>query len=167
MVAVKHPDLKPIYLHYVGKGVLPELTITSHPSSKGSFAWYLGGAIAEEGVHRSDEEQKAVAQAYLARLFSWKYPKVVFDEAHYECFSLVRAERFNHGKRPDGVGIWSSQNAFMGWPTKLTLAPALVEEIFHRMDFSGKIGVDCALLKAQLDPLPKAQWGKAWWESDE
>jgi hypothetical protein len=166
MVMVKHPELKPIYLHYVGRGVLPELTITAHLTSTGEWAWYLGGVIAEEGVNRSDDAQQVAAKAYLKTLFGWKYSEEVFEEAHYECLSVARAEIFNHGKRPDRIGIWSSGNALMGWPTKLTLAPALVEEVCHRIPFFLEDRIDLEALKLQIQGLPTAAFAKALWESD-
>ncbi len=161
MLMLKHPDLWPIYVHYVGKGVLPELTITSHQTSRGAWIWYLGGAIAEAGVHRSDAEQIKAAEALLEDHFAWRSQKIDFTRADYHCWDIARAEIFNQGKRPESFGLFSQGNFFVGWPTKLTLAPALVEAILQKMHFESLQTLEG---KDLLKFFQKADFAKTPWE---
>ena len=178
MVMVKHPALRPIYAHYVGMGTVPELTVTSHPLSDDSNAekqqwiWYLGGAIAEEGVSRPDAEQYLAAVKLMKQRFPWLLDKINFEEAEYALLEINRAEVFNHGKRPDSYGIVERGNALFAWPTKLTLAPALVHEVMKKISFclesSDREKNQDSLsqnLGHYLNQLPKAFIAKAPWEN--
>jgi hypothetical protein len=173
MVMVKHPALRPVYAHYVGSGILPELTITSHELPEGGWIWYLGGVIAETGVNRSNAEQYQAAAKLLKQRFSW----LDLTGAEYAVLDISRAEIFNHGKRPDHYGIGEIGNTFFVWPTKLTLAPALAQTVLdlmgtrreevghtaHSVSAEAKKMLENNMEKV-LENFPKALLGRFPWE---
>jgi FAD dependent oxidoreductase len=164
MVMVKHPALAPIYVHSVGLGSVPEMTITAHPL-EGQWIWYLGGKLAEEGVARSEQDQWKMAARWLKEKLAWKLNPIAFDEAEYASLRIDRAEIFNGGKRPDSVGIVAQGNVFCGWPTKLTLAPLLVETLIRQLPLTLNSGsIDPKLLSFPKAPFGKTPWEMAKWE---
>jgi hypothetical protein len=128
-VRVRHPA--PAYLHCIGDsiGMTPRLTITSHPCHEGrtgEWIWYLGGELAESGVHRDATSQQAYARAELTTLFPW----VDFSGATWHSFLINRAEpRINDLQRPDNAFVSSYANLMVCWPTKLSLCPNLGDRV--------------------------------------
>ncbi|MEM9622213.1 MAG: FAD-dependent oxidoreductase [Pseudomonadota bacterium] len=108
----------------------PRLTITSHASSNG-LIWYLGGLLASEGVHLSDEEQCARAAAELTTCVPW----LDWRGASYEALSVNRAEpRQTSGSRPDEAYAAKQDNFIQCFPTKLTLAPDLGDRVLALLE---------------------------------
>lgn len=136
MVMVRHAISEPLYVHCVSDrlSMTPEMTITSHTNGAGQPVWYLGGEIAEQGVHQTDEELIKTAQRKLREMFPW----CDLANASWDTLAVDRAEEKQPGgKRPDNVSIAQSNNLMVCWPTKLTLAPNLANQVLARMQDSG------------------------------
>jgi len=136
MVIVKHRFTDPLYVHCVSDQLTatPELTITTHRCRDGRTAWYLGGELAESGVHRDADAQAAAARALLSDLFPW----CNLADAQVSSFTIDRAEaRQPDGTRPDGVSIAQAGRLLCCWPTKLTLAPLLAGRVMELLDGEG------------------------------
>lgn len=128
MVIAKHTFAHPLYAHCLGLAALPRVTITTHETSDGKFAWYIGGQIAEEGVKRDTNEQIAVTRKELQELFPW----MDFSTVEFKTFFVNRAEAAQaNGKRPDSCFMEEIGNNIVAWPTKLALAPMLAQQIIE------------------------------------
>ena len=130
MTLVKHQHPHPIYVHCVAEQLTatPEVTITTHNCRDGDVAWYLGGELAESGAHRSPEAQIQAAQLKLSELFPW----CDLSKAQWHSFFINRAEASTKdGKRPENASIHQYKNIVRCWPSKLTLAPVLGQQILE------------------------------------
>lgn len=128
MVMVKHRIESPLFVHCVSDKLTmtPEVTITSHHTGAGEPVWYLGGELAEQGAGQSPDTLVATARTKLADLFPW----CDFTQATWSTLAIDRAEMAQpDGTRPDDAAAVSRHNLIVGWPTKLTLAPALADSI--------------------------------------
>ncbi|MDX1902256.1 MAG: FAD-dependent oxidoreductase [Gammaproteobacteria bacterium] len=131
MVMVKHHFDYPVYAHCVGLSSVPRMTITTHRAHDGKYIWYIGGQIAEEGVHRDTARQCEVAKQELQALFPW----LDFSTAAFASFPIDRAEAEQPGqRRPDSFTVKEIANYFVAWPTKLAFAPLLAENILQKLD---------------------------------
>ena len=132
MVYFKQRDLPQIYVHCIGDSfsLSPKLTVTSHQDVKGDTVWYLGGEIAESGVGKSETEQITAAQCAISREFPW----LDCSSAEWRCFTINRSEaNINGNHRPDDAYFLRDKNILAAWPTKLTLTPALAEQILQNL----------------------------------
>lgn len=128
MTIVKHNHHFPIHVHCVADQLTatPEVTITTHKCSDGSSAWYLGGELAESGANRTQEEQIDVAKNKILELFPW----CDLSNARWHSFFINRAEALTrNGKRPETASIHQYLNIALCWPSKLTLAPNLGQQM--------------------------------------
>ena len=132
-VMVRHKDLQPLYAHCVGTDSKPRLTISSH-AVDGQTIWYLGGQLAEEGVHLSAADLIKRAQHEMATLFSW----IDWREAEWATLRVDRAEPAQAGLlRPDNAWLSACDaltHCVVAWPTKLTLAPNLGNLLISYLD---------------------------------
>ncbi len=120
-------ELPPIFAHAVSlkSGDKPRVTFTSHPLNNGN-AWYLGGAIAETGVNRSEQAQIEFARKEMADLLPW----ISFEHCEFSTLHIDRAEAGQtENLRPDAPYAARFSNTIVCWPTKLTLAPMLGDEV--------------------------------------
>ena len=131
-VMVRHPDLPPLYGHWLAGAARaePRLTITSHrdgrESGTGDLVWYLGGQLATEGAGRSAEAQRRQARLDLETCFPW----MDWSLAAIDTFRIDRAEpRQRNRLRPDHAFAQASGRCILCWPTKLTLAPDLCDRV--------------------------------------
>ncbi len=128
-VMVRHRLPHRFYGHCLGAETTPRLTISSHPLSDGSQAWYLGGSLAEKGAHQSTDEVIAHAQRELAELMPW----LDLSTADWAALPVSRAEpRQRNLARPDNAfAAWADcpGAVIAAWPTKLTLSPHLAAEV--------------------------------------
>ncbi len=130
MTIVKHEHPFPIHVHCVADQLTatPEVTITTHKCKDGKSAWYLGGEIAESGATRTHEEQIKAAQNKLNELFPW----CDLTNAQWHSFFINRAEALTkNGARPETASIHQYKNISLCWPSKLTLAPNLGQQIVN------------------------------------
>lgn len=194
MTAVRLSSPAPAYLHCIGDsfGMTPRLTVTCHPTQQADeWIWYLGGEIAETGVHRSPAEQFAAARQMLSSLFPWlSVPPAPAPPApvtpasasptgthtpaelsRWHSFFINRAEpRVADLKRPDTAYVEQRDAMLVCWPTKLTLCPDLGDVVLSRL--AGQLNTDrrdLAVYQKTLErlagSLPYAKIGTAPWES--
>lgn len=135
-VMVKHRYPYRFYGHCLGAEKTPRLTISSHPCADDSQVWYLGGSLAEHGVQQSEEELIAAAKRELADLLPW----VDLSGAEWATLRIDRAEpRQLNFARPDKAAAMATDrcpNVIAAWPTKLTLAPNLADEVIGMLEKS-------------------------------
>jgi FAD dependent oxidoreductase len=134
-VLVKHKHPFVFFGHCLGAETTPRLTISTHSLNQHERVWYLGGSLAEKGVGMDAEHLIAQAQFQLNDLLPW----VDLTGAEWATLPINRAEpRQANFARPDNAFVSPVQgcrNAMVAWPTKLTLAPNLanqVLELFHQ-----------------------------------
>ncbi|MGV8916398.1 MAG: NAD(P)/FAD-dependent oxidoreductase [Pseudomonas sp.] len=135
MVMVKGPTLKPLYAHCLGAGPKPRVTVTTHPAADGQWVWYLGGDLTEaDGVAREPAAQIAAAKKEMSNLLPW----VDFSQAQWATLRIDRAEPAQAGLvRPDSAFLFSKKNLFVGWPTKLALAPDFADRVLEKLARDG------------------------------
>jgi len=127
-VMVRAEGLPVTYAHAVSAaaGAKPRVTITTHLTEGGDTVWYLGGNLAETGVARDNAAQIAFARKEMASLFPW----LDWHAADWRAFLIDRAEPAQEDHdRPDSPFYACSGNAIVCWPTKLTLAPLLADQV--------------------------------------
>jgi len=132
MVYIKKAGLPSLHVHCIGNdfSLTPELTVTSHLAADGDQVWYLGGELAESGVGKSSIDLIAAAKKRIADFFPW----VDISDAHWQCFSINRAEAKMAGNhRPDYPYMNQLHNMIVSWPTKLTLTPALGDLVLEAL----------------------------------
>ncbi|WP_261843399.1 FAD-dependent oxidoreductase [Aliamphritea ceti] len=158
MVVVRHSANLPVFAHCIGAGSKPLVTITSHPTTNGEQAWYLGGDLAETGVQRSAEEQIIHAKKLLQDLLPW----IELPNARWATLRIDRAEPKQSAlTRPDSAFAQAVNNGIIGWPTKLALAPDMSDQILKLLDEQG-----VKPITASTDiQLPGAQVAEPVWET--
>ena len=167
-VLVRHPALPPLYAHCV-TGIRrpePRLTITSHEDGQGGLLWYLGGALATDGIDRSEAEQITAAEEELRRCVPW----LDWTEATFETLRIDRAEPAQSGGgRPDEAYVTSitghdhQGRCQVCWPTKLSLAPDLADRVASEM-MADPTRPTTGRAAAEL-PLPRPALGQPRWVS--
>ena len=170
-VWLRAPDLAPLYAHFLGAGRIPRLTVSTHSSRSGDPVWYLGGALAEQGVRRGGGEQISAARAELAALLpGWKQPAEGWHSVRVD-----RAELKQEGlRRPAGPYVRRHRafsNLIVVWPTKLALAPAAARQVHSLLPARhGPSQGDSSLPRAKpslpeaLASLPPAPLARPPWD---
>ena len=164
MVWLKADNLPKLYLHSMQKTDKPLITISSHNinnnnNNNNKYIWYLGGDLAETGCELSEDKQIKRAKDILDDLFPDLFKNL--DKKSIQCGSVKinRAEGAQaNNKRPDGPVIIEKDNIITAWPTKLTFAPLVAEEIFSQI-----ININNNNLNNILT-LPKAKIYTPIWE---
>ena len=168
MVLVRGP-LPVVYGHCVaGLSDKPRVTIGTQddPAMPGRRVWYIGGQIAEAGVHRDAQAQIAEAKRELAACIPW----VTLDGLEW---GTCRWERFEgltaSGDRPDepviveltpGGGASNPGPRLLAiWPTKLAFAPLVGERVSAMLTADQPLadlnpGVGTPWRHATIAPLP-------------
>lgn len=124
MVLAKFPEPNILYGHYVGNGILPQLTVTTHKNHDGEYIWYIGGKIAETGIYLSQEQQIIQAKVEINNIFPW------LDTSQWQWVTTLvnRAEPLQANNiKPDHALVSHNKNAIVAWPTKLTITPIMVD----------------------------------------
>lgn len=128
-VMLKHHHPFDFYGHCLGRETTPRLTISSHRLPDGGHVWYLGGGLAEKGAHMDAETLIARAQEELTDLIPW----IDLAGAEWACLPVDRAEPLQPSfARPENAFVTpvaGASNLLVGWPTKLTLAPNLANQV--------------------------------------
>lgn len=116
--------LPPLFGHCIVGGKT-QLTVTT----PGPGLWQIGGEIAERLAHEPDDN--------LVRRKAWdeirrRLPGLDLARAEITIYRAVRAEsRTSDQRRPSGVHVGRvAPRIIVAWPTKLSLAPVLAEEVF-------------------------------------
>lgn len=153
----------PFYAHCITADPRPRMTITAHPHGEG-YVWYLGGIVAEYGLGKSDDQAIAFARKELETLFPW----IDWRDKEWACYQVDRAEPYFDGNfLKAGPEYIFSGSIALGWPTKLTFAPALASQIelwLKSIEFDGtKSGEETRRLDSHLE-LGKYPWEDALWQ---
>ncbi|MEX1033921.1 MAG: FAD-dependent oxidoreductase [Cellvibrionaceae bacterium] len=163
-VWVKHDFPHEFFGHCLGADTTPRISISTHPASDGSRVWSLGGSVAEAGAKQSTSEVIAAAQREMKQLLPW----VDLNGAHWTAARIDRAEaRQRNFLRPDKAFAKSAEgidNVIIGWPTKLTLAPNLANEVLQILEQRELVPSACDDLPA-LRTLPPPPLAQAPWEA--
>ncbi len=107
----------------------PRLTITSYGEGA-DLVWYVGGLLATTGVQRSDAAQIEFARRELVHCIPW----LDWRGADYTTFQVDRAEPLQRGGvRPDEAYVAKIDNFVQCFPTKLTLAPDLGDQVLREL----------------------------------
>jgi glycerol-3-phosphate dehydrogenase len=156
---VKHDYPHPLYAHCAGSNPSPRLTISSHPLADGKWVWYLGGDLATENIDASAGELIDKAKRELNALFPW----VNFGRTEWATLRIDRAEPKQKGLlKPDQAFAAQASgyaNIIVAWPTKLTLAPNMADEVEQLLDMAPRqlpLPAVCSQLIAP--PLAKPCW---------
>lgn len=165
MVMVKTPFYYPLYAHCMGVGPRPRVTITTHRLANGEAVWYLGGAIAEDGVALDSDAQMKAAKILLESLFPW----LDFSAAMFATLMVDRAEPHQkNGMKPETMFTHTNANVTIAWPIKLAFAPLLADAILARLQTQDH-HTEAADLSALRDwpapPLAKPAWETCTWKS--
>lgn len=133
-VLVKHHYPFPLYAHCMGTNPSPRITISSHQCQDGKNAWYLGGDLATNGVNQDDDTLIAKAKDELEDLFPW----LDFSNSEWATLYIDRAEPKQSGLiKPDKAFAEIASgcsNVIVSWPTKLTLAPNMADEVTRLLE---------------------------------
>ena len=147
-----------MYAHCLGASVNPRVTITSHRDLHENIVWYLGGQLAEDGVHRDNAAQIDSAKAELADLFPW----LDLSASQWATLDIDRAEvRRADGARPATFHTEEHGDIITAWPTKLALAPLLARDVLARVNAAG---IDIAT--GELPAWPTAPFAEAPWREE-
>jgi glycerol-3-phosphate dehydrogenase len=163
-VLVRHEFPESFYGHCMGGNPSPRLSISSHRCLDGRPVWYLGGDLATAGADDEPEGLIDRARAELRELMPW----IDFGRTDWATLRLDRAEpRQSALVRPDCAFVGSLDsvdNALAAWPTKLTLAPDLADQIERQLVAAN------VLPRHRPDPAPLAGLGRppvasAYWDT--
>lgn len=163
-VIIKHDYPHPFYGHCLGADKTPRLTISSHKAKDGKWVWYLGGSLAEKGVTQSAEELINCAKQELHKLMPW----VDLGNAQWSTLAVDRAEpKQKNFARPDQAFIGSLDNidnAAVAWPTKLTLAPNLSNEVLRLLQQKNILPANSNSINSLNTLLPIASIADSPWD---
>ena len=153
-VLVRHRYRQPLFGHCIGTNPSPRITLSTHHTAAGEPVWYLGGDLATDGA---DEEPRRLidrARRELAGLLPW----IDFGASEWRTLRLDRAEpRQSAVLRPERAFVGSVDsvaNVLVAWPTKLSLAPDLGNEVERQL------AVAAVLPRHEPDLTPLAAMGR-------
>ena len=152
---VRHAYPHPMFAHCLTglRRPEPRLTITSHPVDDGAL-WYLGGALASDGVDMTAEALGRHALGELRACVPW----INWEGAQVETLRIDRAEPLHpKGKRPDQAFAEAYGPVIVCWPTKLSLTPDLGDRVAPLLSAPAKTNPPTL-------SLPPASLGHAPWE---
>ena len=119
----------PLHGHCV-RGGKPWLTITSAEATDGELVWQIGGDLAEQGVKMTPQDTIELA----AKSLRTALPSCPVDALQWATYEAHRAEQSDEdGYRPDLPGLREDGCILTAWPTKLALAPLLVDELLEKL----------------------------------
>jgi hypothetical protein len=123
-----------LYGHGIAGQPKPRVTVTSHPLNTGGYVWYLGGNIAEEGAKLPEPEAISFAKKEMQEIF----PHLDWEQKEWASWCGDRAEPFDAaGQLPPGPYIQQQGSVMIAWPTKLTFAPALADQVIALLQQRG------------------------------
>ena len=121
-----------VFGHQLGHGSKPKLSVSTHEFAGAQYL-YLGGQLAEEGVHLDDDKLCHRAVCAVLEALRWLDPVIETTRI----FRINRAEpSTNEGNRPDTAFVAKCNNLIVTWPTKLALAPALADQILPMLEIN-------------------------------
>ena len=121
-----------VFGHQLGGGSKPKLSVSTH-EFEGAQYLYLGGQLAENGVHLDDDNLRHRAVRAVSEALRWLEPIIETTRI----FRVNRAEpSTNEGNRPDTAFVTKRNNLIVTWPIKLALAPALADQILPMLEIT-------------------------------
>ncbi|MDB4021431.1 FAD-dependent oxidoreductase [Litorivicinus sp.] len=118
-----------IFGHQLGHSSKPKVTVSTHEINDKQYL-YLGGQLAEDGVLCTDLVQIKKIEKTVGEAIPWLKP----DIESTQVFRINRAEPYTEkGNRPDAAFVQPMAGAFVCWPTKLSLAPALADKLLDAL----------------------------------
>ncbi|HEY1265692.1 MAG TPA: FAD-dependent oxidoreductase [Candidatus Binatia bacterium] len=117
-------ELPPLFGHCIVGGKT-QLTITS-PEKR---IWQIGGEVAEKLAGETDDN---AARQFALKEIHTRLPALDLTDIEIAIYRAVRAEaRTADQRRPSGVHAGElAPGVIAGWPTKLSMAPVLADEVF-------------------------------------
>lgn len=165
-VMVRHKHLHALYAHCVGTDSKPRLTISSHRDGE-KMVWYLGGQLAEDGVHCAADELIERARKEIVELFPW----LDWRDAEWSTLCVDRAEPAQPGLlRPDNAWLSPCEGlpqCLAAWPTKLTLVPNLGNLLLAYLAQQKIVPVHDGVVPAgvkRMAAIAPAPWQNARWK---
>jgi hypothetical protein len=140
-----------------------QLTITT--PSQG--IWQVGGEIAEQLAH--EENRESVRRMAAREIRRW-LPGLDLSGVEIAIYRAIRSEaRTAQHRRPSGVHVSCvAPRMIVAWPTKLSLAPVLADEVFAlvTMDLKQPGGYDEPVLPQNPVPsVARYPWEEVEWLS--
>jgi hypothetical protein len=152
--------LPPLFGHCIVGGKT-QLTVTTPVEG----LWQVGGEIAERLAHEPQDD--AVRRTALTEIRR-RLPALDLTRAEIAVYRAVRAEaRTAAERRPSGVHVGRvAPRIIVAWPTKLSLAPVLAEEVFAMvskdLEQPGGYSED-GLPSWPTPPVARYPWEEAEW----
>jgi len=152
--------LPPLFGHCVVGGKT-RLTITAAVDD----VWQVGGEIAEQLAH--EENMDLARREAMNEIRHW-LPGLDFSGVEIALYRAVRAEAKTADlRRPSGVHVSQvAPRVVVAWPTKLSLAPVLADEVlaFVAKDLKEPAGYDQNSLPSwPHPPVARYPWEEAEW----
>ncbi len=118
---------EPLFGHGIVGSPKPRLTVTAaRDGASGGYVWYLGGALAENAASLDDGAAIELAAKELADVF----PHIDWSQKEFATWYGERAEPANpDGQLPAGPTVQQRGRVVIAWPTKLTFAPLLADQV--------------------------------------
>ncbi|MDX9875670.1 MAG: FAD-dependent oxidoreductase [Spongiibacteraceae bacterium] len=163
-VLVKHDYPHPLYAHCTGSNPSPRLTISTHATDDGRWVWYLGGDLATNGVGLAPEALIERARAELNELLPWaelghtEWATVRLDRAEPRQRGLVKPDKAFAEPAP------GCANVITAWPTKLTLAPDMADEVQKQLPPPDPARANTLPLEV-ISSLPQPPFAQPCWET--
>jgi hypothetical protein len=159
-MALLRGALPPLFGHCLVGGKTQITVTTPIPG-----VWQIGGEIAERLAHEPD---LATARTVAMREIRRRLPAVNFSNVEIALYRAVRAEaRTSDQRRPSGVHAgWVAPRTIVAWPTKLSLAPVLAEEVFAMItqELKQPAGYnDDGMPQWPAPPVARYPWEEAEW----
>ncbi len=149
-----------LYGHCIEAKPKPKFTVTSHPLEGGEYVWYFGGAVAENTVNMNNIDAIKYAKSEILEIF----PKVNWENKEWAIFDIDRAEPYNRkGYLPQSPHIEKYGRVVIGWPVKLTFAPAFAEDILKIVK-TADIDKNEGIIPVEKLPLDSVDIGNYPWE---
>ncbi len=154
--------VRPVPYALYGHGIVgkpkPRMTVTAHPNGRDGYVWYLGGNVAEEAAGMDEDEALNFAQKELQDVF----PDIDWNNKEWATWVGDRAEPYDtDGTLPPGPFVQQRGKILIAWPTKLTFAPALSDNVFEWLKDKD---ITPTAKDAPPAELPAAEIGTYPWE---
>ena len=135
LMGMLKPAPFPLYAHLVGKSDKPVCTITTHIDKDGAAVWYLGAQVAER---RKDDDPQGIYEDAL-KAFKTYLPQTDFSSVKWAALPIDRIEGKSKtgGWLPDTPTIHETGDHLYCWPTKLTFAPLLADNVIEKIKARG------------------------------
>ena len=158
-VVVKKNGLPDFYSVCIGNTPKPPIVSTTHRDAEERTVWYIGGELAEaDGVARNEADQIKTAQAWFSKNMPW----IDLKGTDWSTIRVDRAEpKTESGARPPGAFCKKTgEKIYVGWPTKLALAPDLADGVMRLL---GEDQISPGEKNSEEIPLSRAEVGKPEW----